>query len=69
MAASPVFAEIVNETSPKVDAIVTGHTHQAYAYEAPIPGARRQTRPIIQTGNYGDNVGQIVLTVDRDTMR
>ena len=24
--------------SPKVDAIVTGHTHQAYAYNAPIPG-------------------------------
>lgn len=57
------FAAIVNETSPEVDAIFTGHTHQLYAWNAPIPG-REGTRPIVQTGNYGENVGQIVLDVD-----
>ena len=62
MAASPVFANIVNDTSPEVAAIVTGHTHQAYAYQAPVPGQPGATRPIIQTGNYGANVGQITLT-------
>ncbi len=65
VAAGGPFADIVNETSPEVDAIFTGHTHQLYAWDAPIPG-REGTRPIVQTGSYGENVGQIVLDVDRD---
>ncbi|MDT0117347.1 ExeM/NucH family extracellular endonuclease [Microbacterium sp. PRF11] len=63
VAAGGPFAKIVNETSPSVDAIFTGHTHQLYAWDAPIPGGEG-TRPIVQTGNYGENVGQIVLDVD-----
>ncbi|WP_170285614.1 5'-nucleotidase C-terminal domain-containing protein [Microbacterium rhizomatis] len=67
-AISPVFANIVNTTSPKVSAIINGHTHQAYAYQAPVPGSTTgQTRPVLQTGNYAANVGQIQLTVERDT--
>jgi 5'-nucleotidase len=58
------FAEIVNDTSPKVSAIFTGHTHKTYAWDAPWPGHDGQTRPIIQTGSYGANVGQIVLQYD-----
>ncbi|MFJ4038526.1 ExeM/NucH family extracellular endonuclease [Microbacterium sp. NPDC090007] len=65
IAAGGPFAKIVNETSPAVDAIFTGHTHQLYAWDAPIPGGEG-TRPIVQTGSYGENVGQIVLDVDRD---
>ncbi|MDQ1111414.1 5'-nucleotidase [Microbacterium testaceum] len=65
VAAGGPFAKIVTETSPEVDAIFTGHTHQLYAWNAPIPG-REGTRPIVQTGNYGENVGQIVLNVDAD---
>ncbi|MTD14788.1 bifunctional metallophosphatase/5'-nucleotidase [Nakamurella sp. YIM 132087] len=67
LAVSPVFAEIVQQTSPKVSAIVNGHTHQAYAWEAPVPGVQGATRPVLQTGNYAANVGQIELTVDVDT--
>ena len=67
MAASPVFEHIVNDTSSAVAAIVNGHTHQAYAYQAPVPGQPGVNRPIIQTGQYAANVGQITLTVDRDT--
>jgi 5'-nucleotidase len=63
-AASPVFKEVVEKTDPRVDAIFMGHTHQAYAYDAPIPGQAGKTRPILQTGNYGSNVGQIKLTID-----
>ncbi|GAA1987888.1 5'-nucleotidase C-terminal domain-containing protein [Microbacterium pumilum] len=66
-AISPVFARIVNEVSPKVAALVNGHTHQAYAYNAPVPGQPGATRPVLQTGNYAANVGQITLTVDPDT--
>lgn len=58
-----VFAEIVNDTDPAVDAIFTGHTHAEYVWDAPIPGGEG-TRPILQTGSYGANIGQIVLSVD-----
>jgi len=64
---SAVFKKIVEQTDPAVDAIFMGHTHQAYAYDAPIPGDPTKTRPVIQTGSYGANVGQIKLTVDGDT--
>ncbi|WP_292878607.1 ExeM/NucH family extracellular endonuclease [Microbacterium sp.] len=66
LAAGGAFAHIVDDTSPKVDAIFTGHTHKQYAWSAPIPGTDR-TRPVVQTGSYGANVGRIVLTVDPDT--
>ncbi|VXB01407.1 5'-nucleotidase C-terminal domain-containing protein [Aeromicrobium sp. 9AM] len=64
---SAVFKKIAEQTDPAVDAIFMGHTHQAYAYDAPIPGEPGKTRPLIQTGNYGSNVGQIKLTVDGET--
>lgn len=63
VADSAVFARIVNETSPEVDAIYTGHTHKLYAWSAPIPGMDR-TRPIVQTGSYGEFVGKVTLSVD-----
>ena len=58
------FSEIVTGTAAEVDAIFTGHTHKQYAWDAPIPGTVGETRPILQTGNYGEFVGQIVLSVD-----
>lgn len=64
---SAVFKKIAEQTDPAVDAIFMGHTHKAYAFDAPIPGDPTKTRPLIQTGNYGDNVGQIKLTVDGAT--
>ncbi|MDR3201531.1 MAG: ExeM/NucH family extracellular endonuclease, partial [Bifidobacteriaceae bacterium] len=67
LAASPVFARIVNETSAAVDVIFTGHTHKVYAWDAPIPGAPGKTRPVVQTGSYGDNIGRTTLTVDKAT--
>ena len=68
VANSSVFAQIVNDTSADVDAIFTGHTHQVYALDGPIPGAGDgQTRPIIQGESYGEYVSQVVLTVDVET--
>ncbi len=63
---SAVFRHLVEDTTADVDAIFMGHTHQKYAYDAPIPGGGG-TRPVIQTGNYGENVGQIKLQVNPDT--
>ncbi|MDN5893550.1 MAG: ExeM/NucH family extracellular endonuclease, partial [Nocardioides sp.] len=59
------FAEMVN-LDEDVDVILNGHTHQEYAWDAPV-GANGKTRPILQTGQYGDNVGQVTLTVDQET--
>ncbi|GEQ12822.1 hypothetical protein KLO01_08690 [Knoellia locipacati] len=63
--AVPVFAHLVNDTSPKVAAILQGHTHQAYVYDVQIPGeASGQTRPVLQTGQYAAAVGKIQLGWD-----
>ena len=67
VAASPVFAHIVNDTSAKVAAIFTGHTHQLYAYDAPVPGKAGATRPVTQTRSYGAYVSKVSLTVDTKT--
>jgi 5'-nucleotidase len=64
VAAGGAFAHIVKDLSPKVDAVFTGHTHKVYAWDAPVPGQPGKTRPILQTGEYGNNVGQIRLFVD-----
>ncbi|RWZ68737.1 ExeM/NucH family extracellular endonuclease [Labedella populi] len=67
VAAGGVFAEIVTETSAEVDAIFTGHTHKQYAWDAPVPGVEGETRPVLQTGSYGENIGNVVLTLDPET--
>lgn len=64
--AGGVFADIATLTSAEVDAIFTGHTHKQYAWLADNNGTER---PIIQTGSYGDHIGQAVLTLDTTTKR
>lgn len=67
IAAGGPFADIVQNTDARVAAIFTGHTHKQYAWDAPVPGAEGETRPIIQTGNYGEFLGHVSLTVDTET--
>ena len=54
------FANMAN-LNPNIDAIFNGHTHQKYVFNQPVTGGDRPTRPIVQTGQYGENVGQILL--------
>ncbi|MFC5929479.1 ExeM/NucH family extracellular endonuclease [Cryobacterium melibiosiphilum] len=62
------FERIVNDTSADVSAIFTGHTHKQYAWDAQVPGAADGvTRPVLQTGSYGENVGQVVLSYDPES--
>lgn len=68
VAAGGPFAKMVTEVTPDVAAIFNGHTHKQYAWDAPIPGVEGKTRPIVQTGNYGEFIGQIRLTIDTATM-
>ncbi len=67
VAAGGAFADIVDGTDARVAAIFTGHTHKQYAWDAPVPGAPGKTRPIVQTGNYGEFIGHVSLTVDTAT--
>lgn len=61
------FAKIVDETAASVDAIFTGHTHQQYAWAGPVPGEPGTTRPVLQTGSYGEYIGEVGLTFDPST--
>ncbi|GAA3586290.1 ExeM/NucH family extracellular endonuclease [Klugiella xanthotipulae] len=61
--AGGMFNRVVTATSPLVDVIYTGHTHKQYAWDAAIPGTSN-TRPVLQTGSYGENIGQVVLSVN-----
>ncbi len=49
LAQDTAFTRIVEGVSPEVSAIFTGHTHQTYAWEAPVPGVAgataRSSRP------------------------
>ncbi|CAM3304615.1 bifunctional metallophosphatase/5'-nucleotidase [Dermacoccus barathri] len=63
-AASPVFNNIVTKTSGDVSAIFTGHTHQLYSWDAPVPGGEG-TRPIIQTDFYAKYLGVLQLGYDK----
>jgi 5'-nucleotidase len=63
---SPVFDHIVNDTSANVDVIFTGHTHKAYAFMAAVPNSSVM-RPVLETGEYGANIGKVTLTLDDQT--
>ena len=63
------FTDIVNNTSPKVSVLFTGHTHQLYSWDAPMPGTPGVTRPVLQTGSYGSNIGDIALSIDPATKK
>jgi 2',3'-cyclic-nucleotide 2'-phosphodiesterase (5'-nucleotidase family) len=58
----PVFGRFIN-ASADIDAIFSGHTHQSYAYQLPIPGTDR-TRPVVQAGEYGKLISKVGLTFD-----
>ncbi|GAA3341849.1 ExeM/NucH family extracellular endonuclease [Amorphoplanes nipponensis] len=65
LAADPVFGDFTR-VSAEIDAIFSGHTHQPYAFQVPVPGTAR-TRPVIQAEDYGEKLGQAVLTYDPAT--
>ncbi|WP_193106769.1 bifunctional UDP-sugar hydrolase/5'-nucleotidase [Brachybacterium sp. FME24] len=62
----PIFDKIVTETSPEVDAIFNGDSHQTYAYDAPVPGQDGEVRPVVQAGSSGEFLGSVTLTLGED---
>ncbi|ANC32176.1 5'-nucleotidase C-terminal domain-containing protein [Isoptericola dokdonensis] len=68
--ADNAFARIVNDLSPEVDAIVSGHTHLAYDCAFPVEewaGRAVTERPVVSAGQYGYNLNQLVYSVDPET--
>ncbi|WP_231934881.1 ExeM/NucH family extracellular endonuclease [Micromonospora viridifaciens] len=65
LANDPVFGRFtrVNAT---IDAIFSGHTHQPYAFELPVPGSDK-LRPVVQAEDYGKRLGKVDLTFDPNT--
>ena len=69
---SGTWADIVNNVSPDVDAIVSGHTHLAYSCSFPVQqwqneGRAVTDRPVVSAGQYGTNLNQLLFSVDSDT--
>ncbi|MGY3127884.1 2',3'-cyclic-nucleotide 2'-phosphodiesterase (5'-nucleotidase family)/putative cell wall-binding protein [Agrococcus sp. UYP33] len=68
MDSSAAFRSIVEETAPAVDVIFNGHTHKPYSWLAPAPeGSQQDVRPVVQSGQYAENVSQVVVVIDPAT--
>ncbi|MBH0130129.1 ExeM/NucH family extracellular endonuclease [Salinibacterium sp. NK8237] len=61
------FGQIVTDVSPKIQAIVSGHTHLAYDHEIEVAGMD-SPRLVISAGQYGSYYGHFDLNVDPATM-
>ena len=67
------FGHIVNNVSPDVDAIVSGHTHLAYNHSIPVPEWQDdperivKERPVVSAGQYGERLNQLTFSVDAAT--
>ncbi|HET8928878.1 MAG TPA: bifunctional UDP-sugar hydrolase/5'-nucleotidase [Microbacterium sp.] len=54
------YGELIASANDNIDAIISGHTHQAYVHD--VDGMW-----VTQTGSYGQNLGHLELSVDRAT--
>ncbi|MFE0422222.1 bifunctional metallophosphatase/5'-nucleotidase [Streptomyces sp. NPDC058953] len=59
------IADIAKKVSPQVDALVTGHTHQAYACTIPDPAGKPRT--VTSAASAGRLYTETTLTYDRRT--
>ncbi|KAA6214638.1 bifunctional metallophosphatase/5'-nucleotidase [Streptomyces albofaciens JCM 4342] len=59
------IAEIAKKVTPKVDALVTGHTHQAYTCTIPDPAGMPRT--VTSAASFGKLYTDTTLTYDRHT--
>ncbi|MFV2118524.1 bifunctional metallophosphatase/5'-nucleotidase [Streptomyces sp. Act-28] len=57
--------DIARKLSPQVDALVTGHTHQAYACTVPDPAGKPRT--VTSAASFGRLYTDTTLTYDRAT--
>ncbi len=65
LANDPVFGKFTR-VDATIDAIFSGHTHQPYAFEVPVPGTDK-LRPVVQAEDYGKRLGKVTLTYDPES--
>jgi 5'-nucleotidase len=63
------FGEMLANLSPDIDAVISGHTHQAYDHRVPVPawvaeGRVVTDRPVVSAGQYGMALNQLLFTFD-----
>ena len=54
------YGDLVRDASPKIDAILSGHTHM-------LDHCVINDRPVVQTGSYGENLSKLDIQVDTAT--
>ncbi|MEU3713337.1 bifunctional metallophosphatase/5'-nucleotidase [Streptomyces catenulae] len=59
------ITEIAKKVTPKVDALVTGHTHQSYVCTIPDPSGKPRT--VTSAASFGKLYTETTLTYDRAT--
>ncbi|HEX5540862.1 MAG TPA: ExeM/NucH family extracellular endonuclease [Micromonospora sp.] len=62
LANDPVFGRYTRANAT-IDVILSGHTHQPYAFLVPVPGTEK-LRPVVQAEDYGKRLGKVTLTYD-----
>ncbi len=65
------FGTLLANLSPDIDAVISGHTHQAYDHRVPVPewaaeGRAVTERPVVSAGQYGMALNQLLFTFDAD---
>ncbi|WP_225853617.1 ExeM/NucH family extracellular endonuclease [Micromonospora sp. AMSO31t] len=65
LANDPVFGKYTRADAD-IDVILSGHTHQPYAFMVPVPGTSK-LRPVLQAEDYGVKLGKVTLTYDPAT--
>jgi 5'-nucleotidase len=63
--ASGAVIDIARAMTPKVDALITGHTHQPYVCSVPDPD--NKPRLVTSAASYGQVVTETTLVIDRRT--
>ncbi|MGO1832001.1 MAG: bifunctional metallophosphatase/5'-nucleotidase, partial [Brevibacterium yomogidense] len=56
------FNSVVTGADASIDAMFFGHSHMQANFSAPVPGDDGRTRPVVQSGSYGEIVGKVTLT-------
>ncbi|WP_169746534.1 ExeM/NucH family extracellular endonuclease [Demequina phytophila] len=66
------FGTMLSELSPRIDAVISGHTHLSYNHRVPVAqwaeeGRAVTERPVVSAGQYGMNLDQLVFVFDDST--
>lgn len=59
------YGKLLRDANAEIDAVISGHTHQAY--NCKVAGPDGVQRPVIQAHQYGTTLGKVSLEIDSST--